>query len=465
MRQFPLRALLLATAVLLPATTVVLTPPAAADIRDYLPFGRTHRLAKLLPTVVNITMIKLIYDTGDQNAPRRAENFGSGFIIDPSGIIATNKHVVAGMSEFTVTLSSGASYKAKVLGIAGNIDIALLKIDSDKPLPAVKWGDSDKLHVGDQVFAVGNPLGVGESVSEGIVSGLNRNIKLSQFDDFIQTDAAINHGNSGGPLVDMKGEVVGVNTAIYSPGDTGSIGIGFAIPANDALYIIDQLRKFGRVHLGWLGVATQELTPEMADGVGLAKPRGVIVARVLDDTPAARAGLQEGDVILSFAGQTPKDGRALARMVARAKIGAQVPLVVWRNGREMTVPATPSEWADETQQADPKATTPVRVGSTDPRALGLQLALITSDDREKFKIPDSESGVLIAKVQPNTAASDHALLAGDIIVKVQQDVVHTPEEVQQRLAEARKLNRRNALVLIRRRDEQQWMSLPIAAPN
>jgi serine protease Do len=436
--------------------------PARAELRDLLPFGRTHRLAKVLPTVVNITMIKLVSDGEAGAAPRRVENFGSGFIIDPSGIIATNKHVVLGMSDFIVTMSTGTTFKAKVIGVAGNMDLALLKISSEKPLPSVKWGDSDKVRVGDQVFAVGNPLGVGESVSAGIVSGLNRNIKLSAYDAFIQTDAAINHGNSGGALVDMAGEVVGVNTAIYSPGDTGSIGIGFAIPANDARYVLDQLRQFGRVRLGWLGLWTQEVTADMADGVGLAKARGVIVAQVGAETPAAKAGLREGDVVLSFAGQAPKDGRALSRMVARAKIGVAVPVVVWRDGREVTLRATPSEWADDSDSTEVKAA-PVRVGSTDPKALGLQLAAITADAREQFKLAEGQGGVLIAKVQPNTAASDKALFAGDVIVKVQQEAVAAPEDVERRLGEARAAKRSHALVLIRRRDEQQWVSLPIAA--
>ena len=440
-----------------------LPAPAHAELRDYLPFGRTHRLSKLLPTVVNITMIKLVSDTGDAANPRRAENFGSGFIIDPSGIIATNKHVVQGMVEFTITLSDGQQHKAKVIGIAGNIDLALLKIEAGKPLPAVKWGDSDKVHVGDQVFAVGNPLGVGESVTSGIVSGLNRNIKLSAYDDFIQTDAAINHGNSGGAMVNMAGEVVGVNTAIFSPGDTGSIGIGFAIPANEARFILDQLKQFGRVKLGWLGLWTQELTADMADSVGLPKPRGVIVSKVDDGTPALAAGLQEGDVVLTYAGQTPKDGRALQRLVARSKIGAPVPLTVFRAGKEITLHATPVEWQDEAGTADNKPVVVVRAVGTDPKTLGLQLASIGETDRETYKIAQGVGGVLIAGVTPNSAASDRALIPGDVIVKVQNTPVAAPGDVERMLVDARAANHGHALVLIRRRDEQLWMSLPLVA--
>lgn len=463
--RHPIARILLLVGAIAAADLLPLVTPARAELSDFLPFGRNHRLAKLLPAVVNITTIKLVHHGDDQAAPRRTENFGSGFIIDPSGIIATNKHVVAGMSEFTVTLQSGATFKAKVIGIAGNIDIALLKIDSDKPLPEVKWGNSDKVRIGEQVFAIGNPLGVGQSVSAGIVSGLNRNIRLSPFDDFIQTDAAINHGNSGGPLVDMKGEVIGVNTAIISPGDTGSIGIGFAIPANDARYVIDQLRRFGRVQLGWLGTTTQELTTDMAESVGLAKARGVIVASVVPDTAAAKAGLHEGDVVLSFAGQTPGDGRAFARMVARSRIGVTVSLAVWRNGREITLRATPSEWVDENQAAEARPTQAVKVGSTDPAVLGFQLAAISAEAREKYKIAEDQSGVLITRVLPGTVAAERSFIAGDVIVKVQQDDVRAPGDIARRLAEARQLNRRHALVLVRRRDEQQWRSLPIVPPE
>ena len=451
------RALLLAATLALPLLNA---PPAQAQLTNLLPFGQTNRIAKVLPSVVSITMIAIEND--ENGAPRRSEHFGSGFIVDPSGIIATNRHVVAGMSEFTVTLSNGTQLKAQVLAVAGNIDIALLKIAPDKPLPAVKWGDSDKVRVGDHVFAIGNPLGVGQSVSTGIVSGLNRNIRISPYDDFIQTDAAINHGNSGGALVDSKGEVVGVNTAIFSPGDTGSIGIGFAIPANDAQFVIDQLRRFGRVRLGWFGVRSQDVNADMADSLGLGKPRGVVVAGVEPDSPAAMAKLEIGDVILSAAGQPAKDTRALARAVSRSKIGTPIPVVIYRNGKETTIQVTPAEWIDASQQGDVKGPAVQRAVGTDPSVLGLQLAGISEEDREKYKIGPSQPGVLIAKVAPATHAADHALTTGDVIVRVQQTEVTKPEDVEPVLVEARKANRKHAMFLIRRRAEQLWISLPIA---
>ncbi len=434
--------------------------PARADFRDLIPFGRTHRIANLLPAVVSITMIKLVQDSPGQ--VRRQEMFGSGFIIDPSGVIITNRHVISDVVEISVTLQGGKTLPTKVIGVSNSIDIALLKIDSDKPLPTVKWADSDKLHIGDQVLAVGNPLGVGESVSAGIISGLNRNIRISPFDDFIQTDAAINHGNSGGPLVDMRGEVVGMNTAIFSPSEnSGSIGIGFAIPANDVLFVVDQLRRFGKLRFGSLGLGTQDMTADIADSVGLATPRGVIVASIEPDGPAAKADIQEGDVILSVGGQAPKDVRALARTVARAKIGATMPLTIWRNGREMNLTATVGEWMDGAHQAAQKAPSAVRTASTNPSDLGLHLAVLSSDNRAQWKLPAGTEGVVVTEVAPNTAAADRSFAPGDVILKVQGMPVSTPDEVRQRLEAVQKSKRRTALVLIRRGENQQFMSLPI----
>ncbi len=438
------------------------TMPAQADIRDLIPFGRTHRIANLLPAVVSISMIKLLPDEAAQT--RRVEMFGSGFIVDPTGVIITNRHVISDVVEISVTLQGGRTVPARIIGVSNSIDIALLKIDVEKPLPAVKWGDSDRLHVGDQVLAVGNPLGVGELVSAGIISGLNRNIRISPFDDFIQTDAAINHGNSGGPLVDMRGEVIGMNTAIFSPGEnTGSIGIGFAIPASDVQFVVDQLRRSGRVRLGSVGLGTQDMTADIAEAVGLAQPRGVIVASVDASGPAAKAGIEEGDVILSAAGQVPKDVRAFARQTARGRIGSAMPLGIWRNGREMSVPVTVAEWPGEAQAAAQKPAAVPRLASTNPTELGFQLAELTSERRAQFKLPAGTEGVLVTEVAPNSTAADRAFAPGDVILRVQGDAVTTPDEVQQRLADARALKRRNALLLIRHADRQQFVSLPIAA--
>ena len=458
---------ILPAAIAVLAAAVVAVPPASAQLRDLLPFGRAHRIATLLPTVVNIETLSFEKDATDASAaPRRVEHFASGFIVDASGLVVTNHHAVDGVSEINITLSSGTTLKAKVIGDAGfNVDLALLKIDPEKPLPVVKWGDSRKVRVGDAVFAIGNPLGVGESVSAGIVSGLNRNISETPYDDFIQTDAAINHGNSGGPLVDMRGDVIGVNTAIYSPTDAGSIGLGFSIPSNDVQFVIDRLRKFGRLKFGYLGVRLQDVNADMADALGMAKPSGAIVASVVTDGPGQVAGIKEGDVILKFGEQVPTDIRALRRMIAIAKIGETIPLSVWRDGRAQTMSATIAEWPDEAQVAKTEKPAPAaRLATTNPDQLGLHLAPITDDGRAKFKLAAGVNGVLVTDITHNSTASDQGLAAGDVIVKVQFQPVSTPEEVQKALVDALAQNHHHALLLVQKPEEREWVSIPIGAP-
>ncbi len=434
--------------------------PARADIRDLIPFGRTRRIDALLPTVVSITMVKLLPDGPGQT--RRVQMFGSGFIVDPTGIIITNRHVVSDVIEISATLQDGRTLPAHNIGVSESIDLALLKIDAGKPLPTVRWADSDRLHVGDQVMAVGNPLGVGESISAGIISGLNRNIRFSPFDDFIQTDAAINHGNSGGPLVDVRGEVVGVNTAIFSPTDTsGSIGIGFAIPGNDVQFVVDQLRRFGHIRFGSIGVGLQEMTPEIAEALRLAPPRGVVVARLEPGGPAAKAGLQEGDVVLKLGSQVPKDARGMARLVARASLGAMLPLTLWRDGRELSVPVMVEEWNDDRQETGSKPAPPQPEGSTDPAALGLTLAPLSDELRAQYKLPGDLNGVLVTEVAANSMAANRGVVTGSVIVKVEGSVVTTPAEVQHDLVAAQATKRRNALLLVRGPDTQQFVPLPI----
>ena len=335
------RALLLCVGLLVP---LVGAPDAARAERllDLIPFGRAHRLSRVLPAVVNISMTKMKTDAPAPGQttppePHLTQFYGSGFIVDASGIIVTNRHVVDGRA-------AGRGHLAERLDLAGPdhrhghhhrhraAQGRLRQAAADGPL-----GDSDKVRVGDWVFAIGNPLGVGQTVTSGIVSALNRDILISPYDDFIQTDAAINHGNSGGPLFDSRGEVIGVNTAIFSPTETGgSIGIGFAIPARDVQFAIDRLRRFGQLRPGWIGLRTQDVTSEIAEAIGLAPARGVIVAGTEPKSPAAASGLAEGDVVLRFDGQVPKDNRALARMIAEAPTGQPASLTVWRDGRERT---------------------------------------------------------------------------------------------------------------------------------
>jgi serine protease Do len=451
-------------------TPLVGTPGVvhAERLRDLVPFGRAHRLSRVLPTVVNISMTKMKTDAPAPGQttppePRLTQFYGSGFIVDPSGIIVTNRHVVDGALQVAVTLPSGSTLPARIIGVATSIDIALIKVDVDKPLPTVRWGDSDRVRVGDEVFAIGNPLGVGETVTSGIVSALNRDILISPYDDFIQTDAAINHGNSGGPLFDSRGEVIGVNTAIFSPTETGgSIGIGFAIPARDVQFAIDRLRRFGQLRPGWIGIRTQDVTAEIAEAIGLTPVRGVIVAGTEPEGPAAKAGLAEGDVVLRFEGQVPKDNRALARMIAEAPTGQPASLSVWRDGRERTVSVTVQEWPQEPAAATKGAAVATAPsGSTDPVTLGLRLGPISKEARVKYKLAASLSGVLVEEVTPNSVGAGRGLAAGNVILKLRETPVATAEQVARGLVAASAAGHRNALLLVQRKDGQHWVTVPL----
>jgi serine protease Do len=461
------RALVLCVVLLAP---LVGAPDAARAERllDLLPFGRAHRLSRVLPTVVNVSMAKMKTDApipGQTTPPEPhlTQFYGSGFIVDASGIIVTNRHVVDGALEIAVTLQNGSTLPARVIGSATSIDIALLKIDFDKPLPTVRWGDSDKVRIGDQVFAIGNPLGIGQTVTSGIVSALNRDILISPYDDFIQTDAAINHGNSGGPLFDSRGDVIGVNTAIFSPTETGgSIGIGFAIPARDVQFAIGRLRRFGQLRPGWIGLRTQDVTSEIAEAIGLAPVRGVIVAGTDPGSPAAKSGLAEGDVVLRFESQVPKDNRALARMIAEAPTGQPASLSVWRDGRERAVTVTVQEWPQEppaTTKGAAVATVPA--GSTDPVALGLRLGPVSKEARVKFKLAPDVSGVLVEDVTPNSVGAGRGLAAGNVILKIRDTPVATAEQVTKQLVVASALGHRNALLLVQKKDGQHWVTVPL----
>ena len=438
--------------------------PVRAALRDWLPFGRTHDIARLLPAVVNIETISYKPDPQDKSAlPRRVEAFGSGFIVDPAGYIVTNHHVIAGASSVHVTLQNGTSFPARIVGDAGfNIDLALLKVDAPTRLPVVKWGNSREVRVGDTVFVVGNPLAIGESVSAGIVSALNRNISETPYDDFIQTDAAINHGNSGGPMVNARGEVIGVATALYSPTDAGSIGLGFAIPSHDVEFVIDRLRKYHGLDFGYLGMRMQDVTADMANALGLSPPRGAIISSVIADAPASAAGIKVGDVVLTFDNQPFTDIRALGRMIATATIGDRVAISVWRDGHEQTLTATVGKWPQEMPaEASAKPVQAPPVGPN-PTQLGLDLATLTDPGREKFKLAAGVNGVLVSGVMPGSTASDRGFAAGDVIVRVQDAAVTTPAEVQQDLVDALGHDHRFALLLVQTQKQVKWMALPIS---
>jgi serine protease Do len=401
-------------------------------------------------------------DQPDQPA-HRGQALGSGFIIDPSGIIVTNNHVIEGADEITVTLHDGTSLKAKLIGKDEKSDVAVLKVDSPTPLPSVPFADSDTARVGDWVLAIGNPFGLGGSVTAGIVSARGRDIRQGPYDDFIQTDAAINRGNSGGPLFNMDGQVIGINTAIYSPSG-GSIGIGFSIPSNMAKVVVEQLRDFGRAKRGWLGVQIQQVTPDIADGVGLKPPHGAMVAGVTENGPAAAAKIRGGDIILKFNGQDVKEMRNLQRIVAETQIGKQVPVVLWRDGKEQTVLASIGELPDDVQQASATAPAPTKAPastSVDITGMGMKVAPLSDALRNKFNIGADQKGVVVTDVAGNGAAGQRGVKAGDVIVEVQQESVSTPGDVQDRVERFRKQGRKTVLMLIQSSDGLRWVPLPL----
>jgi serine protease Do len=389
--------------------------------------------------------------------PRRAQSLGSGFIVDASGIVVTNNHVIDGADEINVILTDNTSIRAELLGTDPRTDIAVLRIKTDKPLHAVQFGESDSAQVGDWVLAIGNPFGLGGTVTAGIVSARGRDIRQGLYDDFIQTDAAINRGNSGGPLFNLDGKVVGINTAIYSP-TGGSIGIGFAIPANLARNIVAQLQEGGKVRRGWLGVNIQQVTDEIAESLGLSGGgRGALVARAQEDGPAAKGGLRNGDVVLRFNGQEVREMRNLPRIVADTPVGREVPVVVWRDGREQTLQVTVGELPAEQQQA--AATPGPQSRPTELSGLGLRVAPISPEVRERFSLKPEQRGVVVMEVAPGSPAAERELRPGDVIVEVQQERVSTPQEVQQRLEALRRQNRPTALLLIETAQGQRFVPL------
>ncbi len=456
----------LAASVLLAGTAPARTAPESfADLAE-----------KLLPSVVNISTTQTVRGPqrgpdmpqfppgspfeeffkdfferrGQQDSqPRRATSLGSGFIVDSSGFVVTNNHVIEGADEINVILNDDKSLPAKVIGRDSKTDLALLKVETTKPLPATRWGDSGVLRVGDWVIAIGNPFGLGGSVTAGIVSARGRDIHAGPYDDFIQTDASINKGNSGGPMFNMKGEVIGVNTAIYSPSG-GSIGIGFASPSAQARAVIQQLREFGRTRRGWLGVHIQTVNDEIAENLGIGGTRGALVASVSDGSPAKKSGIQAGDVIISFDGKEIKRMRQLPQVVAETPIGKKVPVTIWRKGKESTVSVELGELT-ETEQI---ASAPTKKEPAEERGgvleLGMTMQSLTAEIRERYEIAKEVNGVLITAVAAGSNAAEKGVNPGDVILQVEQDKVTAPSQVQAKLAEVRREGRKNVLILVDR---------------
>ena len=448
---------------------------------------------KLLPAVVNISTSQVVkreaapsqrpqlppgspfeqffkeyFDRFQQRSTpnRRTTSLGSGFIIDPSGLVVTNNHVIEGADEISVNLQDGTRLKAKVVGRDSKTDLAVLQVKSKKKLAFVRFGNSDKARVGDWVLAIGNPFGLGGTVTAGIISARARNINAGPYDDFIQSDASINKGNSGGPMFNMAGEVVGINTAIYSPSG-GSVGIGFAIPSKLAEPIIGQLKKFGRARRGWLGVRIQTVTGELAESLGLGKPRGALVADVTKGGPAARSEIKVGDVILTFDGKPIEEMRNLPRVVAETKVGKSVKVDVWRRDRKVTLYAKLGEYPEEKKPVLAKVSNPKKGGGAPVTVLGLTIAKLNNELRARFKLAKDKMGVVVTNVQHNSSAAEKRIQIGSVIRKIgrDQESVNSPTQVRKRVDSARKAKLKFIPFFIELGGTSRFVALRLSEPK
>ena len=394
--------------------------------------------------------------------PRRNETAqGSGFIIDDKGLIVTNNHVIAGASSITVVLHDGKSLQAKLIGADAKTDLALLKVKTDIKLKAVSWGNSDEVKVGNWAMAIGNPFGLVNTVTVGIVSARARDINAGPFDDFIQTDASINRGNSGGPLFNLKGEVIGVNTAIYSPSG-GSVGIGFAIPSALAENIVEQLEEYGRTIRGWLGVRIQTVTEDLASSLGLDRPYGALVASVIPNSPAEKAGIKPGDVILDFNGSEVTEMRKLPRLVAETKVNSKSNVTIWRNEKKKSLNVVIAEMKeDEKEVKESKEKTDSEMLKSDYfEQLGITLSSITQDVRMRQNIPENVSGLLVTKVEQNTDAEIKGIRPGDIIQQINQVSINDINAFR-KIISSLKGSKKGVLLLVNRQGNINFVALKL----
>jgi serine protease Do len=392
----------------------------------------------------------------------RVTALGSGFIIDPRGYVVTNNHVVGNAAKVTVIMQDGSRHDGRILGRDDKTDIALLKIDAGDKLPFVDWGNSDAAKVGDWVVAVGNPFGLGGTVTAGIVSALGRNINEGPYDDFLQIDAPINRGNSGGPTFNLSGQVIGINTAIYSPSG-GSVGIGFAIPSNIGRQVVDQLEKTGHVTRGWLGVSIQSITPSIAKSLGLSSSAGALVASVTPDSPAAKVGLKSGDVITAIEGHPIKEVHDLPRIVAAAPVGKSLSLTVRRGGKEMTLAPVIAELKPEQEQQASAQGAQGLSGEGTAAALGVELANLDATLRSRLHVPKDVTGVVVRRIDADSPLASLAIQPGDVIVSVDQKPATTPRDAATLLNQAAASG--NVLLLLNRHGASEFVGLSIHPGN
>lgn len=395
-------------------------------------------------------------NNGEQR-PRRSSALGSGFVISEDGYVVTNNHVIDGADEILIEFFSGDELPAKVIGTDPNTDIALLKVESDEPLSFVSFGDSDNALVGDWVMAMGNPLGQGFSVSAGIVSARNRALS-GTYDDYIQTDAAINRGNSGGPLFNMDGEVIGVNTAILSP-NGGSIGIGFSMASNVVTRVVDQLKEFGETRRGWLGVRIQDVTEEIAEAMGLEVVAGALITDV-PDGPAKEAGLLSGDVIVNFDGTEVTDTRSLVKKVGNTTVGKAVRVVVFRDGATKTVLVTLGR-REEAEGAVPAVATKPDAEIKEEEVLGMTITVLTPEMRDELGVDEALNGLVVMDIDETSEAFEKGLRAGDLITEVGQQKVTSIKQMDEQITAAREAGRKSLLLLVRRGGDPRFVALNI----
>ncbi|MGM0585995.1 MAG: DegQ family serine endoprotease [Pseudomonadota bacterium] len=483
-RAQPASVAALALALLAALMTLAPAGPALAQQPAGAPASFADLAERLSPAVVNISTTKRVAAPSRPQGPRLPENspfrdlfpelfgdrdgergpvrprrsLGSGFVISADGYIVTNNHVIDGADEIKANFPDGASLDAELVGTDPKTDIALLKVEPEQDLVHVGFGDSDAARVGDWVLAIGNPFGLGGSVSAGIISARNRDINAGPYDDFLQTDAAINRGNSGGPLFNLDGEVVGVNTAIISP-TGGSIGIGFAVPADIAEPVVQQLMEYGTTRRGWLGVQIQSVTPEIAESLGMDEAAGALVASVVEEGPADAAGLRQGDVILSFDGRKVPEMRELPRMVAETEVGKEVPLEVLRKGERISLQVTLGRLEEDEPAMD--AAVPAPSGEPGAETLGMTLAPLDAEARQALGLAEDIQGVVIEEIAGDSPAATKGLRPGDVIVEVAQEPVATPRAVVEQVEKARESGRKSVLLLVSSQGDLRFIALSL----
>ena len=458
----------------LPILSLLAWAPTTADARG-VPNGFADLAERLLPSVVTIETSQKTqeahggkspqqfdfppgspfrdffeeFNKRRRDAPRRGAAVGSGFIISSDGYVVTNNHVVENADSVEVVLNDDQRLKGKIIGKDPKTDLALIKVEPKEDLIPVAWGDSKAARIGDWVVAIGNPLGLGGTVTAGIISARGRNLRSGPYDDYIQTDAPINRGNSGGPLFDIDGKVIGINTAILSPSG-GSIGIGFAIPSSLAQGVILQLKEFGTTKRGWLGVQIQTVTEEIAESLGLKEAKGALVAGVVDDSPAAAAGFKSGDVILSFNTVDVPESRRLPRIVADTGVGKEVDVNVWREGKNITLHVTLGELEKvNVASFSPGGKSDGKSGRTETVSeLGLKLAPFSKALAKQFELDEDSEGVVIVDVERESNAREKGLRPGTLVVEINQEKVSSPAEIAAKVEEAREAGRRTVLLLI-----------------